>query len=156
MKFKKNKVKLDFYQGFYLLDKFGLVLIYILKFYCKKSSSILLKNNMFNLLIAFFHYTLFKYFYIIPNVMSVWFGLYSIRIFFLSFFLLLFLFISVFSLTDTNYSQHSRKGRGNHYFSCFLLPPAHEHSFSSSRFLPLFLIDLFVITRLIADEACSH
>ena len=47
--------------------------------------------------------------------------------FFLSFF---FLFQSVLSLTGTNNSQDSRKGRGNHYFSCFPLPPAHEHSFS--------------------------
>ena len=56
--------------------------------------------------------------------------------FFLSLFSF-FLFLLVFSLTDTNDSQDSREGRGNYYFSRFPLPPAHEHSFSSSRFLPL-------------------
>ena len=56
-------------------------------------------------------------------------------LFFLSF--LFFIFLSVFSLKDTNDSQDSREGRRNHYFSCFPYP-AHEHSFSSSRFLPLY------------------
>ena len=40
-------------QGFYIFAKFGLVLIYILKVYRKKSSSILLRKNMFNSLLAF-------------------------------------------------------------------------------------------------------
>ena len=40
-------------QGFYFFVKFGLVLIYILKVYRKKSSSILLRKNMFNSLLAF-------------------------------------------------------------------------------------------------------
>ena len=53
------------------------------------------------------------------------------------FFFFSFLSLLVFSLTATNDSQDSRDGRGNHSFSCFPLPPAHEHSFSSSRFLPL-------------------
>ena len=56
--------------------------------------------------------------------------------FFLSFFFFFF-FLSVFSLTNTSDSQDSWEGRGNHYFSCFPLPPAHEHWFSLSRFLPL-------------------
>ena len=122
MKYKKNKVKLDFYQGFYLLDKFGLVLIYILKVYCK-SSSILLKNNMFNLSIAFFHYTLFKYFYIIPNVMSVWFGLYSIRIFFLSFFLLLFFLYRLFPWQTLTIHSIVGKGEGIIIFLVFYFHP---------------------------------
>ena len=122
MKYKKNKVKLDFYQGFYLLDKFGLVLIYILKVYCK-SSSILLKNNMFNLSIAFFHYTLFKYFYIIPNVMSVWFGLYSIRIFFLSFFLLLFFLYRLFPWQTLTIHSIAGKGEGIIIFLVFYFHP---------------------------------
>ena len=77
-----------------------------------------------------------KFFFwdIIPNVRSVQFGLCCIRIFF---FFFSFLSLLVFSLTATNDSQDSRDGRGNHSFSCFPLPPAHEHSFSSSRFLPL-------------------
>ena len=48
-----------------------------------------------------------------------------------------FLFLSVYSLTDTNESQDSWEQRENYCFSCFLLPPAHEYSLSSSRFLPL-------------------
>ena len=43
----------------------------------------------------------------------------------------------MFSLTDTNDSRDNRGGRGSHYFSCFLFPSAHEHSYSSSRFLPV-------------------
>ena len=38
----------------YVLVKFGLVLVYILKIYCKKSSSILLTKNMFNSILVFF------------------------------------------------------------------------------------------------------
>ena len=40
-------------QGLRFLVKFGLVLIYILKVYHKKSSSILLKKHMFNSLLNF-------------------------------------------------------------------------------------------------------
>ena len=56
--------------------------------------------------------------------------------FYLSSFFLFFLFLLVFSLTETKDSQDSRDGRGNHCFSCYPLPPAHKHSFNSSRFLP--------------------
>ena len=38
----------------YVLVKFGLVLVYILKIYCKKSSSILSTKNMFNSILVFF------------------------------------------------------------------------------------------------------
>ena len=65
---------------------------------------------------------------------SVQLGLRSIRIFLISFFLRFFLSLSVFFFTD---SKDSRKVRGNHYFPCIPLPPAHKHSFSSSRFLQL-------------------
>ena len=48
MKYKKNKLRLNeiasAIQGFNFLVKFGLVLIYILKVYRKKSSSILLRK----------------------------------------------------------------------------------------------------------------
>ena len=40
-------------QDFYFFVKFGLVLIYILKVYRKRPSSILLRKNMFNSLFAF-------------------------------------------------------------------------------------------------------
>ena len=88
-----------------------------------------------------------------PNVRSVQFGLCSIRIFFP--FLLCFLFLSVFFLTDTNDSQYYGKGRGSPYFSCFPLPPAYEHSFSSWRFLPLLFNRSVCNYRLIGDETCS-
>ena len=56
-KYEKNKLRLNeiasAMQGFYFLVKFGLVLIYLLKVYCKKSSSILLRKNMFNWLLSF-------------------------------------------------------------------------------------------------------
>ena len=60
----------------------------------------------------------------------------AISVFF-SFFLSRGFFLLVISLTDTNDSQDSREWRGNHYFSCFPLPFAHDYSLSSSRFLPL-------------------
>ena len=40
-------------QGFYDFVKFALVLICILNVYCRKSSSILLRKNMFNSLLTF-------------------------------------------------------------------------------------------------------
>ena len=56
--FKKSKLKVNeiasVMQDFYFLVKFGLALIFILKVYRKKSSSILLRKKMFNLLLAFF------------------------------------------------------------------------------------------------------
>ena len=57
MKYKKNKLRLNetasAIQGFYFLVKFGLVLLYVLKVYRKKFSSILLRKNMFNSVLAF-------------------------------------------------------------------------------------------------------
>ena len=69
-----------------------------------------------------------------------------IRIFF--FLSSLFYFLSVFSLTDTNDSQDRREERGNHYFSCSSLPPVNIHLVHRD-FSHFFLIDLFVIVRLI-------
>ena len=60
MKYKKNKLGLNemlnppAMRGFYFLVKFYLVLIYILKVCCKRSSSILLRKNLFNALLVFF------------------------------------------------------------------------------------------------------
>ena len=58
MKYKKNKLRLNevasAMYGFYFLVKFCLVLIYILKVYFKRSSSILLRKKNFNSLLAFF------------------------------------------------------------------------------------------------------
>ena len=56
--YKKNKLRLNqivpAMQAFYFLVKFGLVIIYMLKVYREKSSSILLRKNMFNSLLAIF------------------------------------------------------------------------------------------------------
>ena len=54
-------------------------------------------------------------------------------------FLLFFLFLSLFSLKYIFDSQDSREQRGNHYFSCFSFPTAHEYSFGSMRCLTLIL-----------------
>ena len=58
MEHKKNKSSLkeitSAIQGFYFLVKFGLAFIYILKSYRKKYSSIFLRKNIFNSLLAFF------------------------------------------------------------------------------------------------------
>ena len=58
MKYNKIKLRLNEIvsatQGFHFLVKFGVVLIYILNVYHKKSSSILLRKNMFNSLLVFF------------------------------------------------------------------------------------------------------
>ena len=57
MKYKKSKSRLNeiasVIQGFNFSFKFGLLLIYILKIYLKKYSSILLIKNMFNSSLAF-------------------------------------------------------------------------------------------------------
>ena len=57
MKYKKNKLRLNetasAIQGFYFLVKLGLVLLYVLKVHHKKFSSILLRKNMFNSVLAF-------------------------------------------------------------------------------------------------------
>ena len=48
-------------QGFYFFVKFGLVLIYILKAYPIKSSSILSRKNMFNSLLPFFFWKAYTF-----------------------------------------------------------------------------------------------
>ena len=71
-------------------------------------------------------------FFIIPDVRSV--HLVCVLSLFFSFFF--FLFLSVFSMRDTNGLEDSMERRGNH-FSYFPLLPGHEYSFGSSKFLPL-------------------
>ena len=48
-------------QGFHIFWKFGLVLIYILKVYRRKSSSILSRKNMFNSLLAFYFWKAYTF-----------------------------------------------------------------------------------------------
>ena len=73
---------------------------------------------------------------------------------FFSLFISLFFTFSIGLFLD----RHSRSirwdGRGNHYFSCFLLPLTNNHLILRD-FYHLFLLDLFVISRLIADGTFS-
>ena len=133
MKYKKSKLRLNEIRDFYFLVKFDLVLIYILKVYRKKSSSILLRKNMFNSLLIFFFWKactfssferflcwksrnysqiylsgIINYWGSILTLYITWgaFSLVCVLSVFFSFFLscFLFLFLSAFSLTNTNNS----------------------------------------------------
>ena len=133
MKYKKSKLRLNETRDFYFLVKFDLVLIYILKVYRKKSSSILLRKNMFNSLLIFFFWKactfssferflcwksrnysqiylsgIINYWGSILTLYITWgaFSLVCVLSVFFSFFLscFLFLFLSAFSLTNTNNS----------------------------------------------------
>ena len=145
MKHKKNKLRLNEIQGFYFLFKFGLVLTYILMVYCKKSSSIFLKKDMFNSLHFSFEKQkpsqVLKDFSVenLETTPSTFFSKFSSDIYlelliiggsifalYLTSGAFFFLFLSVFSLTDFKNSKDSRELRGNHYFS-FLLPLTHEY-----------------------------
>ena len=80
--------------------------------------------------------------------------MFYLYIFFISFFLLVFLFLMAFSLTDTNDSQDSKLERENHYL-VFLFHSITNIHLVHRDFYHFFLIDLFVITRLLGDETCS-
>ena len=65
-------------------------------------------------------------------------------------FFFFFIFYQYFPWQTLTIQRRPGKGEGIIIFSCFLLPPANEHSFSSSKFQPLlhfFLLNLFVIIR---------
>ena len=146
-------------QALNFLVKFGLVLVYILKVCRKKPSLILLTKNISNSLLEFFP------FIYLSRIINYWGSVFTLyltwRPFILgcvlsAFFFILssFFFLSVFSLIDINDLQGSKEGKGNHYFSCFQLPLAKEH-LSHLDLYHSFSLDLFVITRLIANETCS-
>ena len=73
---------------------------------------------------------------------------------FFSFFVLFFLFLSVFSFIDTKYSQDYREGRGNPCFLAFHFHPLTKIHLVHRDFYHFLLINHFVINRLIADETC--
>ena len=139
-------------QGFYFFVKFDLILVYLLKVYRKKSPSILLRKNMFDSLLAFCFWKTctfsnferflcwksrnYSHIYL-SGIINYWGNILTLYITWgafslvcvlsvFSFFPVFFLFLSVFSLTDTS---DSWDGRGNNYFSCFLLPPVNKYSF---------------------------
>ena len=151
-------------QGFYFLVKFGLVLIYILKVYRKKSSSILLRKNMFNSLLAFCFWKactfssferflcwksrnysqiylsgIINYWGSILTLYITW-GAFSLvcvlSVFFSSFLSCFFFFFYRYFPWQTRFIRW--EGRENNNCPCFSLPPPNEHSFNSSRFLSLF------------------
>ena len=171
-------------QGVYFLVKLGLVLIYILKLYRKKSCSILLRKNMFNSLLAFFfwkactfssierflcwksrnysqiylsriiNYWDSIYHYIKREKRSVWLVFYPYFYFFLSFF---FFFFFYWYLPWQTLTIHKIGGTGEG-INIFLV--LHFHLLTNINlihrdFYRLFLLDLFAITRLIPDESCS-
>ena len=179
-KYKKNKLRLhevaSSIQDFYFLVKFGLVLTYILKVSSKNSSSILLRKNMFNLLLAFFFWKACSFssflcqsletvtsiflskssseIYLSP-IINCWGRIFTLYLTWESFSLVcvLSLFFSFFlsfflflSVFSLTSTNDSQDSREG---------IKHKHSFSSSKFLHFCLIDLFVITRLIVDEICS-
>ena len=134
MNYKNNKLSLNkISQDFRFKVKFGLVLIYILKVYCKKSSSILLRKNIFN---SFF----FSFEKHVPSQISKDFSNENIKTapstFLKKIWSEIFFYLYI-PLHKLKISQDRMEGRGNHQFSCFPLPPAHEHLFSPSIFLPL-------------------
>ena len=94
---------------------------------------------------------LMQYLYIIPNLRSGQCGLCTIPVFF---FFLYFLLLLVFSLTNTNKVQRiAGMGEGINVFLVF-------HSLTNVHlvhrdFYPFFLINPFVITRLMTSETFS-
>ena len=174
MKYKKNKLRLNeiasAIQGFYFLVKFGLVLIYRLKVYRKKYSSILLRKNMLNFSFekhvpsqVFKGFSvenlettpsnfISKFFFwdIIPNVRSVQFGLCCIRIFFLSFF-----FYWYFPWQTLTIHRIVGMGEGIFVFLFFHFHPLTNIHLVHRDFYHFSLINLFIITRLIAYKTSS-
>ena len=180
-KYKKNKLRLhevaSSIQDFYFLVKFGLVLIYILKVSSKNSSSILLRKNMFNLLLAFFFWKACSFssflcrsletvtsiflskssseIYLSP-IINCWGRIFTLYLTWGSFSLVCVLslffsfFLSFFFLFLSVFSLTSTNNSQDSREGI-----KHKHSFSSSKFLHFCLIDLFVITRQIVDEICS-
>ena len=171
-------------QGFYFFVKFCLVLIYILKVYRKKSASILLRKNIFNSLLAFSFWNTCtflcferflcwksrNYFQIyLSRINNYWDSILTLYItwgvfslvcflsvfsFFLSFFLLFFFFYGYFPWQTLTIHKIGRPGERIIIFLVF-----HFHSLANIHlihwdFYHLSLLDLFVITRLIADETC--
>ena len=181
MKYNKNKLRLNeiasAIQDFYFLVKFGLALIYIskvcrknpLRFYWEKICSIHylhfsfekhvpsqvfkgfsvenLETTPSNFLSKFFSWD------IISNVRSVQFGLCCNRIFF-SFFFFVF-FYSYFPWQTLTIHRIAGIGEGIIVFLVFHFHPLTNIHLVHRDFYHFFLINLFVITRLIADETSS-
>ena len=170
-------------QGFYFFVKFGLVLIYILKVYRKKSSSILLRKNMFNSLLAFCFwkactFSSFERFLCwksrnysqiyLSRIINYWdsililyitWGAFSLVCFISVFFFLSFFFSSFFYryFPWQTLTIHKIEGTGE---GIIIFLVFHFHQLTDihlihRNFYHLFLLDLFVITRLMDDETCS-
>ena len=108
-------------------------------------------QNFFGDLFISSYQLLMQYLYIIPNLRSGQFGLCTIPVFF---FFLYFLLLLVFSLTNTNKVQRiAGMGEGINVFLVF-------HSLTNVHlihrdFYHFFLINPFVITRLMTSETFS-
>ena len=94
------------------------------------------------------------YLYILPNVRSIQFGFCLIFVFFLSlaFFLL---FYRYFLWLAPTIHRITGKREGILIFLVFNFHPLMNIHIVLRDFYHFFLIDLFVITRLIADDTCS-
>ena len=197
--YKKNKLRLNqiasAMQGFYVLVKVDLVIIYILKVYCKNSSSTLLRQNMFNSLLAFFFWKVCtfssferflywksrnysQYFSheifvwdLFTRITNYWGSIFTLYItwgafslvcvlsyFFFSFFLsFFFVFFCCRYFSWQTLTIHRITGKGEEVLIFLFF---HFHPFTNIHlvhrdFYHFCLIDLFVITRLIADKTCS-
>ena len=163
-------------QSFYFFVKFGLVLIYILlKVYRRKSSSILLRKNMFNSLLAFCFwkactFSSFERFLCwksrnysqiyLSRIINYWdsiltlyikWGAFSWFVFYPYF----FLFYQYFHWQTLTIHKIGGTGEGIIIFLVFHFHPLTNIHLIHRDFYHLFLLDLFVITILIADETCS-
>ena len=188
MKYEKNKLRLkeiiSAMQDFHFLVKFGFVLIHILKVYRKKSSSILMRKNMFNSLLAFFIRKactfssfedlettpstflskfscelylsrIIKYWGSIFTLYLTWGAFSLVCVLSVFFYLFLLFFFLCRYLPWQTLAIHSIAGKGEEIiiFLVFnlLLTKIHLLHWDFYHFL---LLELILITRLIADETC--
>ena len=158
-------------QGFYFFVKFGLVLIYISKVYRKKSS-IFLRKNMFNSLLAFFFwkactFSSFERFLCwksrnysqiyLSRIINYWDSILTLYITWGAFSFVCFLsfFYRYFPWKTLTIHKTGGTGEGIIIFLVFHFHPLTNIHLIHRDFYHLFLLDLFVITRLIANETCS-
>ena len=187
MKYKKNKLRSNeiasAIQDFYFLVKFDLVLIYILKLYCKNSYCSIhylhfsfekhvpspvvkyfsvenlettpsISLSKFRLKSIYLEFLIIGVVFLDYNVMKVQFGLCSVRIFFVSFFFVIF-FYRYFSWQTRAIHRITGKREPVLIFLDFHFYPLTNIYLVHRDFYHFCLVDLFVFTRLIADGTCS-
>ena len=159
-------------QGFYFFVKFGLGSYLYIKGLSKKPFSILLRKNMFNSLLAFFFwkactFSSFERFLCwksrnysqiyLSRIINYWDSILTLYITWGAFSLVCFLSVLFFFFPWQTLTIHNIGGTGEKIIIFLLLhfhPLAKIHLIHRDFYL-LFLLDLFVITRLTPDEAFS-